>query len=117
MNVSRPFDVYHHAAATYTRCSTTRLCNALDLGCWQANPRSSTLYSASWLPTLLQAGTPLGLRAFRAFPPPNATHDSSPQAALHAVYPEPHRSDARAAAARGWASSESVSFPAAVKRL
>jgi len=31
MSFSRPFDVYHHEAATYTRLSVTWLCYALDL--------------------------------------------------------------------------------------
>jgi len=36
MSFSRPFDVYHHEAATYTRPSTVQLGNALDL-CEQAS--------------------------------------------------------------------------------
>lgn len=47
--------------------------------------RSSTLCSASCLPALFHAGTPLGLRVFRAFPSTTAARSSSLHAALHAV--------------------------------
>jgi len=91
MNVLRPFDVYQRAAATYTGVPKTRLCNTRDLGYQLGWPWPSALYSATRLPTIFQAGTPLDLRAYEAFPSQVTAHGSSPCTVLHAVVLETPR--------------------------
>jgi hypothetical protein len=88
VSFSRPFDVYLHKAATYTELRHPAVQRSRP---FKPASRSwpSTLYSAPCLPTVFQAGTPLGLRVFKAFPFATATRDSSPRASLHALSLEP----------------------------